>query len=315
MVQRALQDLFGVEMSLGSVNRLRQEISAAVAAPVAQAQQYVQQQPIVGVDETSFGQGNADGKNPQHCKGWLWVVVTPLVTFFQVVLSRSQVAAQTVLGNPFNGTVISDRHGGYNWLALSQRQVCWAHLKRDFIQISERTGVCGELGQALLKQEKQLFELWYQVRDGTTSRQQFIIAVVPIRAQVKALLTEGASYPISAKEKTPLAKTVRTCQNLLNLEPALWLFVTHEGVEPTNNAAERAIRPAVLWRRTSFGTQSRAGSTFVSRMLTVVTTLHSQRRDVLNYLTQACRATRQGKPAPSLLPLLSSAPEPISPTV
>lgn len=313
MVKRALSDLFGVEMSVGSVNRLRQEISAAVAAPVEQAQQYVQQQPVVGVDETSFGQGNTDGQNPQHTKGWLWVVVTPLVTFFQVVLSRSQAAAQAVLGQYCNANVISDRHGGYNWLALSQRQVCWAHLKRDFTQIAERSGVSGELGKALLAQEKQLFALWYQVRDGTLTRQQFVIAVAPIRASVKALLTEGVSYPVSAREKTPLAKTMRTCQNLLNLEPALWLFVTQQGVEPTNNAAERAIRPAVLWRRTSFGSQSQAGSIFVARMLTVVTTLQSQHRDVLDYLTQACHAARQRKPAPSLLPLSTGAQERISP--
>ena len=112
--------------------------------------------------------------------------------------------------------VISDRHGAYTWLDLTQRQVCWAHLKRDFTQIAERTGVSGELGQALLEQEKQLFELWYQVRDGTLNRSQFRLAVAPIRASVKALLTEATNYPVAAKEKTPWAKTVRTCQNLLN---------------------------------------------------------------------------------------------------
>ena len=154
----------------------------------------------------------------------------------------------------------------------------------------------------MLEQEKQLFELWYQVRDGTLNRSQFRLAVAPIRASVKALLTEATNYPVAAKEKTPWAKTVRTCQNLLNLEPALWLFVTVEGVEPTNNAAERAIRPAVLWRRTSFGSQSAAGSIFVARMLTVVTTLRSQNRHILDYLTQACRAARTGTSAPSLLP-------------
>jgi len=305
-VQRALQDMFGVEISLGSINQLRQEVSAAVAEPVAEVGRYVKQHPVVGADETSFEQRNADGQNPQHRQGWLWVVVTPLVTFFQVLLSRSQAAAQVVLGSSFNGTVISDRHGAYTWLDLTQRQVCWAHLKRDFTQIAERTGVCGELGQALLEQEKQLFELWYQVRDSTLNRAQFRLAVAPIRASVKALLTEATNYPVGTKEKTPWAKTVRTCQNLLNLEPALWLFVTLESVEPTNNAAERAIRPAVLWRRTSFGSQSAGGSIFVARLLTVVTTLQAQKRDVLDYLTQACRAALAGQPAPSLLPLPQS---------
>ena len=88
-------------------------------------------------------------------------------------------------------------------------------------------------------------------------------------------------------------------------EPALWLVVSVEGVEPTNNASERALRPAVLWRRSSLGTQSQDGSRFVSRLLTVVTSLRLQQRDVLDYLTQACQAKHQGQPAPSLLPVAS----------
>ena len=148
MVQSALADLFGVSLSLGSVNRLRQEASAAVATPVVAAQQYVQQQPVVGADETGFSQGNADGMNPLSRKAWLWVAVTPLVTFFQVCLSREQAAAQTLLGTTFEGMLTSDRHGGYNWVDLCRRQLCWAHLRRDFIKISERSGVSRSLGEA-----------------------------------------------------------------------------------------------------------------------------------------------------------------------
>ncbi len=121
-------------------------------------------------------------------------------------------------------------------------------------------------------------------------------------AAVQALLQEAAAYEIGPKEKTPLAHTVRTCRQLLKVEPAMWLFVTVEGVEPTNNADVRAIRPAVLWRRTSFGSQSVVGSTFVARMLTVVTTVRSQKRNALEYLTHAICAARSGQPAPSLLP-------------
>ncbi len=302
MVQSAMRDLFGVTMCLGSVNRLRLDASKAVAQPVEEAQQYVQQQPVVGADETSWMQGNADGANQSGSKAWLWVAVTPLVTYFQVLLSRSTQAAQTLLGVTFGGILTSDRHGGYNWVDLSRRQLCWAHLKREFIKISERNGVCGQLGEALVKQQEKLFELWHRVRDGTLERSDFRELAHSIRQQVLALLQEGADYEIGSKEKTPLAKTVRTCRQLLKVELAMWLFVTVEGVEPTNNAAERAIRPAVLWRRTSFGTQTAAGSTFVARMLTVVTTLRSQQRNVLEYMTAAIRAAREGKPAPSLLP-------------
>jgi hypothetical protein len=302
MVVRLLAEIFAIEMSVGSVGRLRQEISESVAEPVIQAHGYVQRQAQVGIDETSFQQGNADGQNPTGKKGWLWVVVTPLVCYFQVLLSRSQAAAQEILGTTFSGSVNSDRYSAYTWLSIEQRQLCWAHLKRDFTKIAERSGVSRELGEALLQQQEQLFERWHRLRDGTLSRSQLILEVAPIRQRLQELLTEGASYPIANGEKTPLAKTVRTCQQLLKVEPALWLFVTVEGVEPTNNAAEQAIRPAVLWRRCSYGSQSAAGSLFVGRMMTVVTSLRRQKQNVLDYLTAACRAKRQGQPAPSLLP-------------
>ncbi|ASC69925.1 hypothetical protein XM38_046480 [Halomicronema hongdechloris C2206] len=297
-----MADLFGLPIALGSVNNLRQQASEAVAEPVEVAKTYARQQPIVGSDETSFSQGNVDGHNPEGRQGWLWVVVTPWVSVFEVFLHHSQQSAQALLGATFDGILISDRHSAYTWVALERRQLCWAHLKRDFTKIAERTGVSQGLGEALLEQEQALFKLWYQVRDGTLARPQFIEAVKPIREQVKALLTEGASYAIGPKEKTPLAKTVRTCQRLLTVEPALWLFITVEGVEPTNNDSERALRPAVIWRGISFGSQTKAGSTFVARMLTVIATLRSQNRSILEYMTEACRAAREGKPAPSLLP-------------
>lgn len=303
MVVRLLSELFEVAISVGSVGRLRQEMSEAVAHPVVEAHQYVQQQAVVGMDETSLPQGNVDGKNGKGTQGWLWVMVTPWVCYFQVALSRSKATAQALLGTDFAGILNSDRYSAYNWVELQWRQLCWAHLKRDFTKIAERTGLSAALGEQLLQQQEQLFELWHQVRDGTLPRSQLIEAVSPIRQRVKALLEEGAAYPIGAQEKTPLAKTVRTCQQLLKVEPALWLFVTTVGVEPTNNVAEQAIRPAVLWRRCSYGSQSEAGSLFVGRMMTVVATLRRQNRNVLEYLTDAIHAKRQGLSAPSLLPL------------
>lgn len=303
MVVRLLTEIFEVEISVGSVGRLRQTISDAVAVPVAEAHAYVQHQGQVSVDETSFQQGNADGANPNGTTGWLWVVVTPLVCYFQVLLSRSGAAAQTILGRAFSGYVNSDRYSGYTWLALEQRQACWAHLKRDFTKIAERSGVSRDVGEALLKQQEQLFELWHRVRDGTLERTQFNLAVEPIRKSIHQLLTEVSDYAIADGEKTPLAKTVRTCRQLLKVESALWLFVTIEGIEPTNNAAEQAIRPAVLWRKCSYGSQSAEGSLFVGRMMTVVSSLRRQQRHVLDYLSEACRAQRLGLTAPSLLPI------------
>ncbi len=302
MTQAAMADLFGVELSLGTVNTLRQEVSLAVAEPVEAAHEVVKQAALVNADETGFRQGDADGANPQGKKAWLWVAVISLVTVFKVSLSRGQEAAQALLGAGFAGIVGSDRWSGYNWLPLSQRQLCWAHLKREFQKLSERGGESSSIGTVLLEQERELFKLWYQVRGGTLLREDFQNQVINIRQAVKAQLEKGASYHPTRGEKTLRAKTARTCQALLKVEPALWLFAFQEGVEPTNNAAERAIRPAVLWRRVSFGSQSAAGSEFVARMLSVVTTLRQQDRDVLAYLTEACRAARQGEVVPSLLP-------------
>lgn len=169
------RDLFGISMSLGTVNKLRQEASNAVKSCVDEAKQYVQQQPVVGADETSFNQGNIDGCNPKQRQAWLWVAVTPLVTFFEIALTRCTLAAQKLLGENFAGVLTSDRHGAYNWVDLERRQLCWAHLRREFIKISERPGASKQLGTALVKHQEKLFELWHRVRDGTLARCDFAL--------------------------------------------------------------------------------------------------------------------------------------------
>ena len=219
-----------------------------------------------------------------------------------MILSRASSAAQTVLGSAFTGFITSDRCPAYNWVNVANRQVCWAHLKRDFIQISERVGASAEIGESLLFQEKLLFNLWHQFRNEQLTKQELAQAVEPIQAKFSSILQEAVELQIGEHDKTPLAKTVRTCRNLLKLFDSLWLFVREEGVEPTNNAAERAIRPAVIWRRTSFGSDSAAGSEFVSRLLTVVSSLNLQERNILDFLVESVSAARSGEIPPSLLP-------------
>jgi len=281
-----LHTLFHLEVSLGSVAALEQQVSAAVAAPVAQAQAFVQHQAVVNADETGWREGTQ--------RRWLWTAVTPLVSVFMLLTTRGRAGAQTLLGATFAGIVGSDRWGGYTWIDPTHRQLCWAHLVRDFAAFVERGGEPARVGQALLDVSAQIFALWHRVRDGTLARSAFVREMEPVQAQVVALLEEGTALEH--------AKTRRACHNILKLTPALWTFVTMEGVEPTNNAAERALHRAVIWRRRSFGTQSAAGSRFAERLLTVVTTLRQQERDVLDYLTVACTAALCGQPAPSLLP-------------
>lgn len=285
-VAEVMDSLCHADISLGSVPALEQAVSAALAAPGAEVQAYVQRQPVVNADETGWHEGTE--------RRWLWIATTPLVCVFLLLTTRGAAGAKQLLDAAYAGIVGSDRWSGYNWLDRLRRQVCWAHLRRDFQALVDRGGASTCLGEALLAQVRQLFDLWHRVRDGTLSRPEFQVAVLPVQNQVHALLQEGAALPHP--------KTYHLCQNLLKLEPALWTFVTVEGVEPTNNSAERPLRRAVLWRRRSLGTQSSSGSQFVERVLTAVTTLRLQHRDVLDYLTAACAAKIRGVAAPSLLP-------------
>lgn len=285
-VEEVLQTVFHTDISLGSIPAQEDQVSAALAEPVQAVHTYVQHQPVQNVDETSW---------PEKTKrAWLWITTTPLVTLFLILATRGAKGAQQVLGTVVQSIVGSDRWNGYNWLDPQQRQLCWAHLKRDFQAWVERGGESERIGRALLEQVEKMFGLWHRVRDGPLSRADFQTAMQPIQTRVGDLLREGATLACD--------KTRHTCENILKLEVALWTFVRVEGVEPTNNRAERGLRRAVLWRRRSFGTQSKDGSHFVERVLTAVTTLRQQQRDVLDYLTEACAAAIRGDQAPSLLP-------------
>ena len=284
--QRALEDMFGVEMGLGTIANLEHATVQAVAEPVAEARAYVQRQPAAYLDETGWREGQQ--------RAWLWTAVTEWVTVFVVRTSRGGKVAQELLGERFWGWLVTDRWSAYTWYPTWRRQVCWAHLLRDIEAMSERGGRSREIGEALRAQARQMFQWWHRVREGTLAHQSFASYMWPVRQDVERLLEAGQTCGVP--------KTEGTCRELLKLRQALWTFVRHDGVEPTNNAAERAIRPGVLWRKGSFGTQSAEGSRFVEAMMTVVATLKQQHRNVLAYVTAACEAALWGQPAPSLLP-------------
>lgn len=298
-VVRLLDEGFGVRLSTGMVAKIRKQFTRAVEPVLALAQAYVQQQQSLGMDETSWRQGNSDGQNETGRKGWLWVMTTPAITYFQVRLSRAQAVTQDLLGTA-SSIVGSDRAGAYNALPLNQRQICWSHLKRDFTAMAERTGVSAEIGQSLRRLTQAVFERWYDFRTGIIGRTGLAEQLGPFRRELQEILREAVSFGVTGK--TPLDQTARTCVQILKVEPALWTFVTHPGVEPTNNAAERAIRPAVLWRKVCFGSQSQAGSEFAASALTIITSLKSQDRNVLDYLTAVFEAYERRLPMPSLLP-------------
>ena len=285
-----MADLFGTALSLGTVSACEQAVSEAVAEPVADAHAYVQQQEVVHADETGWRQGRQ--------RAWLWVAVSALVTVFVVHRRRSTEAARVLLGELVRAILVTDRWSAYKHWAVEQRQLCWAHLLREFTAFTERGRASARLGRGLLRDAKTMFARWHRVRDGTLSHRRFWLEMRPLRRRVEGRLRRGAALAD--------AKTAATCRDLLDLAPALWTFIDLPGVEPTNNAAERAIRPAVLWRRKSFGTHSAAGSRFAERLLTVAATLKQQGRNIVDYMTAACDASLHGKPAPSLLPIASA---------
>jgi len=278
-----VHDLFGVEMSLGSVTACEQAVSMAVEAPVAEAHDFVQRQPVANADETSWRE--------RLQKAWLWVMATPAVTVFKIHRRRGAVAAKALLGT-FRGILTTDRWDGYLWYR-GLRQICWAHLLRDFQDMSERKGQAGNIGRQLLGNTKRVFKHWHRVRDGTMTRLGFRRSMTNLRLDFERLLELGQ------RGRTSIAGM---CEEMLKLFPSFFTFVDHEGVEPTNNFGERQIRFAVIWRKTSFGTHSEQGSRFVERLLTVRASLRQQNRSVVEFLVQAYDAALRGEPAPSLLP-------------
>jgi transposase len=286
---RGLEDtaevLFDVPVSLGSVAALGQELSLALAPAHSQAAQVARQAEAKNVDETSWKLGG------KLC--WLWTAVTSTVSFFVVHSGRGLAGLQALLGETILGLISSDRWSAYNALPPEQRQICWAHLKRDFQKCVDRGGPAAAIGQTGLAIVEAVFERWHRFRGGGCSRDELIVSLVPLVGALRELLQLGQGCAD--------AKVARFCANVAQLELAVWQFVTEEGVEPTNNAAERALRRGVLWRKRSFGSQSEGGCRLVERLLTVVGTRRLQRKPVLAYLEEAVRAHRAGLPCPSLI--------------
>jgi transposase len=189
------------------------------------------------------------------------------------------------------GVATCDRLKSYWW--IKRLQWCWAHLRRDFQAMIDRGNQGQAIGQALLEQSNRLFHLWHQVREGTLARAKFRAAIEPVRRAVRRALRRGLLCGCG--------KTAGTCQELLAHEGWLWTFVRVQGVEPTNNEGERSERRAVLWRKTSGGTDSPQGSRFVERVLTVIDTCRKQGKKALEYLCDCVHAWRSGRAPPSLL--------------
>jgi len=264
-----------VELQNRAADAVRPAYDELAAALPAQA--------VVNVDESPTKEGPA--------KAWVWTFVAAAFTVFACRVSRAADVPKQVLGPAFAGVIHCDRARMY-W-AFDRLQYCWAHLKRDFTGLTESScGVTRRLGHDLLRPTKEMFALWQRVRDGTLTRTEFQDQMRPIRQRVEGALLRGYCD----------GRVRGFCADLYEHHERLWVFVDVAGVEPTNNAAERSLRHAVIWRKLSFGTKSAAGSRFVERLLTVIETCRQQERDAFAWLVEAVQSHVAGQRTPSLLP-------------
>jgi transposase len=280
-----LQDFLKMPCAASLTVKMQNQVAAALHAPYRELQNCLAEQRQLFMDETPTKQAQQ--------KAWLWTAVAPLMAVFAIFSSRKAEAIPKLLGNSFSGIINCDRAKMY-WQA-KRLQWCWAHLKRDFqAWIDHHDVPVQRLGQDLMRQVKLMFQHWRCCQSGQMAYTTFQQQMEPIRQEIDGLLLRGAGlgHP-----------TLRgTCKELSSHREWLWTFVEVEGIEPTNNAAERALRPAVIHRKLSFGTQSESGSRFVERMLTVSETCRLQNRSVYDFLVAAVTASYHRQPAPSLLP-------------
>jgi transposase len=282
LVQEAMDQLFGLKMSVGSIANQRRRLVAALEQPALEALEFVRVQPIVCIDETGWR-----GPAPNQ---WLWTATTPSATAFLIQGGRGKWKSQILLGDAFEGVGVTDRLYSYDW--LKRHQSCWAHLVRDFERIAGRPGPAGHFGRDMVKVAKDVMRLQRQHQSKAICRSTYRRKAGGLRLTLKPLL-EAASKCAG--------KTGGSAKAVLRVWRTLWTFATDPEIPTTNNAAERAVRPGVLWRKTRGGTDSAYGSRYVERILTVSTTLRQRGKRILDYLAEAVLSSTMGVPAPSLL--------------
>jgi len=294
LVQALLEDALHVPISVGSTQAAWEEASEAVDAPCQELEQALKHQPVLNGDET--------GHRTNGEKRWLWAVVAPMFVVYRIATTRAADVLVAMLGDVFGGVLCSDRWRPYQTYHHGELQFCWAHFKRnvlgalDLAKTTEAERFCRDA----LALHARLFRLWYRfrgdpaARGGPLTRQQLIAHVLPLQRKFFAL---GERHLDSRNNDVRNLATA-----LFAHHEKFFVFVHHEGVEPTNNRAERALRAAVQWRKIMFGNRSETGEFAVARLLTVTRTCQMQQLNALAYLTAAIRAHRRRQAVASLLP-------------
>ena len=293
VVQELLGQVLGIPLSLGSIQNSWEEASEAVAEPCTELEKQLAHEPVINSDETGY---RTSGE-----KRWLWALVAPAFVFYKIALTRGAEVLVQLLGEVFAGILCSDRCPSYLKYHKGEGQFCWAHFKRNILGVLEiaKTTEAERFCRDALALHARLFRLWHRfgaapgVRYGPVTREQLIAKSIPLEKKFFALALRHLDS--RDKDVRNLALT------LLKHFERFFAFLRNEGVEPTNNSAERALRCAVQWRKISFGSRSSQGEIAVARLLTVSRTCRMQNREPLDYLGSAIRSHRKAQAAPSLL--------------
>lgn len=280
-----LKDLFDVSISPGSLSNIEQQAASLLKEAYDEVESFVRGSKLTHMDETSW--------RMNRYAGWMWVMVSEPVRVFCIGDERTQGMCQDMLDD-FDGILVTDRYSTYTWYPLEKRQFCWAHLHREFKAMAARSGQTGQVGAKLQDATGKLFGLWQRVRGGTLAWQEALEKTKPLVERIEGLFEEGGKLEVEPH--------AGMCRRLLRDKRGLWTFMRHEGVPLTNNAAERALRPAVIWRKLSFGNDSVKGSFFTERLLTVAQTLKAQALNTFDFLAQAFEAPLFRRPLPKPLP-------------
>lgn len=284
-LREILAEVFAIPVSLGAVSEAEEYLSNAIASAVDEAAVHVRGQPIKHVDASTW--------RIEGAYAALWTIATRLVAVFFIAADGRKDTIAKLLGAA-RGILVTDRGTQFGFWAMERRQICWAHLIRKFVSFSERGDHGAALGDSLLLLAHTMLHEWHRVRDGTRSRASYRRMAANAQLAFENLLERGVALRLRGLSGS--------CADILHHKTALFTFAAEVGVEPTNNHAERALRPFVLWRKTSHGSQSERGRLFAERIMTVAHTLRLQKRSILAFLVEACHASLHTASTPTLLP-------------
>lgn len=288
-VRQVVVEVFGVQASTGAIDSAIMRMSAIMADPWTELREAVRKAEVVHADETTWRLAGA--------QQWLWVAASALVACYRIDASRSQAAAKELLGEDFGGFVVSDRYAGYHFLDVLQQQLCWSHVIRQLVEVSQRPGAAGQRGKQLVTLAREVIAAHRAYLQDDHDADWLSAQLAPLRAQIRVLLEQCATGQHT--------RTARFAAGLLAEYEALWTFcdiASELQIDATNNAAERAVRHAVLMRKIQGGTQSQRGSRWIERIQSVRESCRLQQRPVLAWLTDAATAAHHGLPIPTLLP-------------